>query len=278
MPKKLVLYAEDRETILAELDVEQVRELIQDDTSLPKNLEWYKESLTWFITLAIGAAVLGLGFFDKGTPSALQRYGFAFGGMILGLAIFCGLWAHRKLLIYANLRERGKSREDQDAKLQQFNNWYGWSLRFFFAGLIAFGFVAMVKVLTAAGEEPTNRPLTPSQPFTWSAATQGLQLLRDDQRKGLGLRPQPKANDVVTFDGKTLRACPTPAFCKTITVSCSVWIEEKDVVTAPHLTGNVRERVRRMRNGAPGIEQWYLDEHGRRVEQKGAVLKLFDTP
>lgn len=277
MPKKLVLFADDG-TPLAEIDVEQVRALIKDETSLPKNLEWYKESLTWFITLAIGAAVLGLGFFDKGTPSAVQRYGFAIGGTILGLAIISGLWAHRKLLIYANLRERGKPKGDQDAKLHQFNFWYGWSLRFFFVGLIAFGFVAMIKVLTATGDEPTNRQLTPAQPFTWSAATQGLQLLRDDQRQKLGLRPQPKANDVVTFDGKTLRTCPTPAVCKTITVSNSVWSAEQDVVTAPRLTGNVRERVRRMRNGAAAIEEWYLDEHGTRATPAGADLHLFDTP
>lgn len=277
MPKKLVLLDDDGKQ-LAEVSVEQVKALIKDETSLPKNLEWYKDSLTWFITLAIGAVVLGLGFFDKGTPSALLRLGFATGGTILGLAIVCGLWAHRKLLRYATLRERGESKDDQDAKVGEFNWWYGWSLGFFFVGLIAFGLVAMVKVWTAAGEEPTNRTLTAAYPFTWSAATQGLQLLRDDQRQKLGLRPQPKANDVVTFDGKTLRACPTPAMCKTITVSNSVWVTEQDVVTAPRLTGNVRERVRRLRNGESTIEEWYLDEHARRVMPAGANLHLFDTP
>ena len=278
MPKKLVLFADDGTTPLAEIDVGQVKVLLKDETSLPKNLEWYKDSLTWFITLAIGAAVLGLGFFEKGTPSALQRNAFVFGGTILGLAIFCGLWAHRKLLKYANLRERGLSKDSQDAKIDEFISWYGWSNRFFFVGLIAFGFVAMVKVWTAAGDEPTNRQLTPAHPFPWSAATQGLQLLRDDQRQKLGLRPQPKANDVVTFDGQILHACSTPAVCKTITVSNSVWTTEQDVVTAPRLTGNVRERVRRMRNGETTLEEWYLDEHARRVMPAGANLHQFDTP
>jgi hypothetical protein len=75
-----------------------------------------------------------------------------------------------------------------------------------------------------------------------------------------------------------LRACPTPAVCKTITVASSVWTNEQDVVTAPRRTGNVRERVRRMRNGAAAIEEWYLDEHGTRVTPAGADPHLFDTP
>jgi len=330
MPKKLVLY-DDHGTVLAEIDVGQVKALVKDEAALPKNLEWYKESLTWFITLAIGAAVLGLGFFDKGTSSPLQRNGFAIGGAILGLAVIFGLWAHLKLLLYANHRELGETKEKLKPIIEMFNRWYGASLLFFFLGLFAFGFVAMVKVLTTTGEDvgytvktavvgntggaiivdnsthaswfvqadaagivhaaqlatptPTPVEVVRTRPawVRWGSIAHRLHLMPADQRQKFGLRPLPKDADVVRFDGAAIRACSSPTVCKTIALSPSgtnyVWTDEEDVVTAPHATANVRERVRHARADTGTVEERYLDEHGQVTPPAGAAnLHLFDTP
>lgn len=142
-----------------------------ESNALPKNLEWYKESITWFVTLAVGAGAVGIGFFDKGPVSHAAQTAFLIAGSLLSVAVMTGLWSHLKVLQYANEREGAELTKNIEAMFASFVKWWTVTLGFFFAGIIAFIVVALIKVGTAESEEPS---------YTLTAAGQAA-VLRDEK-------------------------------------------------------------------------------------------------
>lgn len=128
---------------------------------LPMTLAWYKESSTWLVTLATGAIVLGIGFFDKGDVSTLQRVVFGIAGLFLLIAAVFGVNANLFVVNYGNLLEpepQGKSKEARDAQ-RSLSFFYGWMIRAFYAGIIAFAVFGFVRIME------TNREVKPAFSF-----------------------------------------------------------------------------------------------------------------
>lgn len=116
---------------------------------LPTTLAWYKESSTWLVTLAIGAVVLGIGFFDKGDVSTIQRVLFGIAGVFLLIAAVFGVNANLFVINYGNLLEpepQGKSPQATVAQ-RSLRFYYRWMMRAFFTGIIAFALFGFVRIL-----------------------------------------------------------------------------------------------------------------------------------
>ena len=72
------------------------------DAGIPKHLEWYRDSTKWLVTIAGGAVLLGLGFFEDRLVTDLLKIVFSVAGALLLLACVSGILCIFKIADYAS--------------------------------------------------------------------------------------------------------------------------------------------------------------------------------
>ena len=71
------------------------------DAGIPKHLEWYRDSTKWLVTIAGGAVLLGLGFFEDRLVTDLLKIVFSVAAAFLLLACASGILCIFKIADHA---------------------------------------------------------------------------------------------------------------------------------------------------------------------------------